>query len=131
MHEQHHVTGQCRGEPLPARHVGVRVRVPLSGTPSARWARVVSSRLMSDLTGHRGVGHMHFNHIVQGSEIVLDGVEEPEADCLGEALGRAIEAANEACRRFDMEPPPPGNVSQEVAERIASKVSVRAPSLPS
>jgi hypothetical protein len=130
MSEQHHVTGASRGEPLPASQIGVRVRVPLSGTPSARWARVVSSHLVTDLTGHPRVGHMHFNHIVQGAEIVLDGVEEPEADALGEVLARAIEAANEACRRLDANPPPPGNVPPEVAERIARKVSVRTPSLP-
>ena len=123
MFEQHHVAGVPRGEPLSADSVGIRIRVPLSGTPSARWSRVVSAHLVTELAGHPAVGHLRVDRVVQGAELVLEGVEASEADCLGAVLGRAIAAANRAVERPDV--PAVGNVSREEAERIARKVVVQ------
>ena len=128
MAEEHHIAGVARGEPLPPDHVGVRVRVPLSGAPTSRWARFLSAHLVTELTGHRAVGHLHVDDCVQGTEIVLDGVEEPEADCLGEVISRAVAAANRASRKADTEPRH-GNMAPEEAERIARKVTASAPGL--
>ena len=128
MSEEHQIAGAARGEPLSANQIGVRVRVPLSGAPSADWSRVLSAHLVTELTGHRAVGHMHLDNVVRGSEIVLDGVEEPEADCLGPVIARAVAAANHASRRSDVEPQP-CNVAAGDAERIARKVSLPAQTL--
>lgn len=97
MAEQHRITGEARGEPLPAGRVGVRVRIPLSGCPSARWSRALSARLSNELVGHAAVGHLRLNDVVQGDELVLEGVEEREATGLAQALRRAVDATNQAC----------------------------------
>jgi hypothetical protein len=112
-----------RGEPRGANQIGVRVCLPLSGAPSAQWSRVLSAHLVTELTGHRAVGHLRLDNVVRGSEIVLDGVEEPEADCLGQVIARAVAAANHASRRANAEAPQ-GNVAAEEAERIARKVAL-------
>ena len=65
---------EVRGEPLAADRVGVRVRVQLSGCPSGRWSRDVSARLAGELVCHAAVGHLRLNEIVQGDQIVLEGV---------------------------------------------------------
>lgn len=83
-------------ESLPTGSVGVRVRVRLSGRPSRRWSRGVRARLASELVGYASVDHLHLNEIVQGDEIVLEGVEEWEAPTLPAALQRAIDATNRA-----------------------------------
>ena len=120
MSETHHIAGTARGEPLPEGRVGARVRVPLSGAPSPRWSRALSAQLANALSGHPAVGHLQLDHLVQGSDIVLEGVEEREAPALGPCLERAVEAAN-ACVEADSEPSPT-NMPREVAEKIATDV---------
>jgi hypothetical protein len=62
------------------------------------------------------------DQLVQGSDVVLDGVEAPEAPALGECLERAVDAAN-ACAGDDAAPAPtPTNMQRNVAERIAGEV---------
>ncbi len=97
MAEEHTIAGPAKGEPLPQGRVGVRLRIPLSGGPSGRWSRDLSARLTAELTGHPSVGHLVLNEIVQGQEIVLDGVESEEADSLAGAVERAVDATNRAC----------------------------------
>ena len=122
MPETHQIAGTARGEPLEAGRVGARVRVPLSGAPSPRWSRALSAHLANELTGHAAVGHLHLNDVVQGSDVVLDGVEEREAPLLGDCLLRAVSAAN-ACLQDDEQPPPPTNMPAAHADRIAMQVS--------
>ena len=57
MSEGHQVVGLARGEPVLEGRVGVRLRFPLSGTPSARWSRDLTSRLRVELTGRAAVAH--------------------------------------------------------------------------
>src|SRR4051795_10225784 len=97
MSEQYRIVGEGRGEPLPAGRVGVRVRIPLSGCPSRRWSRDLSARLTNELVGHEAVGHLRLNDIVQGDQLVLEGVEAREAPALADALRRAVDATNRAC----------------------------------
>jgi hypothetical protein len=118
--ESHHMTGGACGEPLAPGQVGARVRVPLTGTPSAEWSRAFTAHLTQHLTGHHHVGHLHLDHVVQGSDLVLDGVEDPEAGALGTCLHRAVEAANGACH--DDRPSEPGNMSRQQADAIAHQV---------
>lgn len=101
MSEEHHIIDLARGEPLPSGRVGVRVRFPLSGSPSARWSRNLRARLTRELAGHTAVGHLQLNDIVQGQEIVLDGVESDEASRLAGAVERAVDAANHAANDDD------------------------------
>jgi len=97
MAEQHTIVGPARGEPLPVGRVGVRLRLPLSGAPSLRWSRDLSARLTAEFTGHPNVGHLALNDVVQGHEIVLEGVESGEAERLAAAVERAVAATNRAC----------------------------------
>jgi hypothetical protein len=97
MSEEHSIVGSAKGEPLPAGRVGVRLRIPLSGSPSRRWSRDLSARLTAELTGHAAVGHLRLNEVVQGQEIVLEGVESGEAPNIAGAVERAIDATNLAC----------------------------------
>ena len=97
MSEEHQIVGLARGEPLPEGRVGVCLRFPLSGTPSARWSRDLTARLGGELTGRTAVGHLRLNQIVQGREIVLEGVEADEASHIGGAVERAVDAANDDC----------------------------------
>ena len=120
MTEHHGIVGASHGEPLPKGRVGVRVRVPLSGAPSARWSRDLSARLVTELVGHPAVGHLRLNDIVQGDQIVLDGVEEREAPLLSDALRRAIDATNAACT---VDPSLSANVPQPKADAIAHKMA--------
>jgi hypothetical protein len=122
MSETHHIAGNARGEPLSAGRVGARIRVPLSGAPSPRWSRTLSAHLANELTGHAAVGHLHLDEVVQGAELVLEGVEEREAPALGDCLIRAVEAAN-ACVRESGEAGPPANMPRNEADRIAVLVS--------
>lgn len=123
MAETHHIVGPPRGEPLPAGRVGARVRVPLSGTPSSQWSRVLTARLTAALTGHQAVGHLHLAGVIQGADIVLDGVEAAEADRLGEAIGSAVAAANRSGAQEA-----PGmrehNMSREQANDIARQIKL-------
>src|SRR3954447_15502952 len=121
MAEEYSIVGPARGESLPVGHVGVRLRIPLSGAPSRRWSRDLSARLTAELTGHPHVGHLVLNDVVQGHEIALDGVEAGEADALADAVERAVEATNRACADApdDSIPLKP----REEAEAIARKVA--------
>ena len=119
MSEQHQITAPARGEPLTEGRVGARVRVPLSGAPSAAWAKLMTGHLTASLVGHGPVGHLQCGGSVQGAEIVLEGVEDAEAERLGEALREAVDAANRACAR--QEPPSkPRNMDQARADRVAA-----------
>jgi hypothetical protein len=118
MSEQHCIVGLACGEPLPAGRVGVRVRFALSGSPSPRWSRDLRARLTVQLAGRPAVGHLRLNDVVQGSEIVLDGVESAEAPNIAGAVERAVDAANADCADAD----PSGNVRQPEATAIAHEV---------
>jgi hypothetical protein len=121
MTEDHHIVGRARGEPLPAGRVGIRVRVRLSGCPSRRWSRTLSARLAVELVGHAAVGHLRLSDLVQGDQVVLEGVEATEASSLTKALQRAVDAANHA----STEPPDRGqNVTQQEADAIANDIDV-------
>jgi hypothetical protein len=123
MAEEHTIVGPARGEPLPVGHVGVRLRIPLSGAPSRRWSRDLSARLTAEFTGHPNVGHLVLNDVVQGHEIALDGVEAGEADALADAVERAVEATNRACADA-----PDDSIRlkpREEADAIARKVAER------
>jgi hypothetical protein len=119
MSEHHRIVGAPHGEPLPKGRVGVRVCVPLSGCPSSRWSLDLRARLTNELVGHPAVGHLRLNDLVQGDQIVLEGVEEREAPLLSQALRRAIDATNAACA---VGPKPSGNVPTPEADAIAHKV---------
>ncbi len=97
MSEEHYIVGLARGEPLPAGRVGVRVRFALSGSPSGRWSSDLRARLTLQLAGHPAVGHLRLNDVVQGSEIVLEGVESAEASSIAGAVERAVDTANADC----------------------------------
>ena len=126
MSERYAIVAEPRGEPLSAGRVGVRVRVPLSGSPSARWSQALSAHLVNALTGHAAVGHLRLNNIVHGDHIVLDGVEAAEAPELGNVLERAIYAANDTCARADARNPTRANVARAEASAIADQVHLRA-----
>ena len=120
MPETHQIAGAPRGEPLAAGRVGARVRVPLTGAPSPRWSRALCGHLANELTGHAAVGHLRIREVVQGSDLVLDGVEEGEAPALGACLERAVAATNATS---DPAEPPSANMPQEAADSIAVQVS--------
>ena len=123
MSEHHHITAPARGEPLTKGRVGARVRVPLSGAPSAAWAQLMTGHLTASLVGHGPVGHLQCGGSVQGTEIVLEGVEDAEAERLGEALREAVDAANRAATR--LEPPAkPRNMDQARADRVAADLGL-------
>jgi len=121
MSEDYRIVSQPHGEPRSAGEVGVRVRVQLSGRPSRRWSRDLGARLTRELIGHPGVAHLRVNvsEIVQGDEIVLDGIEDRETPALAEALHCAVDAANRSGEdNADSAP----NVTQPEADAVASHV---------
>ncbi len=120
MSEQHQILSDARGEPQAAGSVGVRVRVQLSGSPSGRWSHALRVNLSNELTGHAAVGHMRLNDIVQGDQIVLEGVEASEAPTLAASLQRAVEATNQA--GIDGQKPTP-NMTQEDADAVAHEIT--------
>jgi hypothetical protein len=120
MSEHHQIVSDARGEPLPGS-VGVRVRIQLSGCPSGRWSRALRVNLSNELVGHAAVGHMRLNDIVQGDQIVLDGVEASEAPTLAGSLRRAVEATN---RAEIGEQNPTANTEQEEADAVAHQVTL-------
>jgi len=122
MIETHHMTGDACGEPLASGQVGARIRVPLTGTPSAEWSRAFTAHLVRHLTGRHHIGHLHLDHVVQGRNLVLDGVEDREAGALGTCLHRAVEAANGAC--VEDRPSEPANMSRQEADAIAQRVEI-------
>jgi hypothetical protein len=125
MAERHTIVSEARGEPLPSGRVGVRLYVPLSGSPSGRWSRDLSARLTTELTGQSAVGHLRLNDIVQGDHIVLEGVEEREASKLADALHRAVDATNNACE--DRAEHPNENMPRDTADAIAQRIGVDPP----
>ena len=120
MSEQHQIVSDARGEPLPVGSVGVRVRIQLSGSPSSQWSRALRVNLSNELTGHAAVGHMRLNDIVQGDQIVLEGVEASEAPTLAGSLRRAVEATNQAGIGGEDQTP---NVTQEEADDVADQIT--------
>lgn len=124
MGEIHRVAGPPRGEPLPAGRVGARVRIPLSGTPSPRWSSVLTARLGTALVGHPAVGHLELGQLVQGADIVLEGVEAAEAPHIGPALSGAMEAANRDEHGEHAASEAPRNMTQEEADAIAGLIRV-------
>lgn len=125
MGEHHHIIASASGEPLSKDRVGARVRVPLSGTPSAAWAKLMTGHLTAILVGHGPVGHLQCSGSVRGAEIVLEGVEDAEAERLGAALREAVEAANRAAVRIDA-PAKPANMDQAHADRVAADLGLHA-----
>jgi hypothetical protein len=123
MGEIHNIAGPPRAEPLGSGRVGARVRIPLTGTPSPHWSRIVTARLSAALTGHPAVGHLAITDIVQGAELVLEGVEAAEAGRLGPAISQALAAANREVRPGDSAVPT-ANMSQEEADEIAHRIEL-------
>jgi hypothetical protein len=122
MSEHHHIVEMARGEPLPLGRVGVRVRFGLSGSPSPRWSRDLRARLAQELAGHAAVGHLQLNDIVQGQEIVLEGVESDEASTLAGAVERAVDAANAADDAHAVADDPTRKIRQQEADDIAGEI---------
>ncbi len=106
-----------RGEPLTPGHVGVRVRVQLNGCPSRAWSRQLQARLAAELVGHAAVGHLRLGEIIQGDEIVLDGVEQRETAALANALRRTVDATNSL--RMEREQPHNDSLDPSVIRRQA------------
>ena len=94
MPEHHEITGRVTGVPLPAGAVGASVRIALDSPPSPRWSQAFSARLTRALLGGPSVAHLRLDRAVQGADIVLDGIENRQAERLGDALRLAVEAAN-------------------------------------
>jgi hypothetical protein len=130
MSEEHQIVGLARGEPLPAGRVGVCLRFPLSGSPSPRWSRDLSARLALELTGRAAVGHLRLNELVQGHEIVLEGVESDEASNIAGAVERAVDATNSDCadsKDVDQSENAPRTEADGVARQV--RASQRRPDL--
>ena len=125
MTERHAIAGPARGETLSSGRVGAGVRLSLDSAPTPRWSDAMSARLAASLTGHAAIGHLKLDHLVQGSDIVIEGVEPGEAEQLGPVLRAAIEAANGAC---DCDPiiEQPRNMPQERADELARSVEAGA-----
>jgi len=119
MAERHVIAGPARGEPLAAGRVGIRARVPLSGTPSSAWSEVFTAALATRLMGHRGASHLQLAHAVQGGELVLEGIRDADASQLGSAVRAAVGAANAGVERAERRGRP-CNVEQAEADRIAA-----------
>src|SRR5437899_1884209 len=117
MSEDYRIISPPRGEPRSVGDVGVCVRIRLSGYPSHRWSRNLGARLTRELVGHRHVGHLriNINDLVQGDEIVLDGVEDQEAPAIAIALERAVNGANHAAAG---EGDPRPNVAMQEADVV-------------
>ena len=123
MSEDYRIVSPARGEPRALGEVGVCVRVQLSGRPSRRWSRDMGARLTTELVGHPSAAHLRVNvdELVQGDEIVLDGVEDRDPAGLAAALQRAVDGANQAeTREADRAP----NVTQNEADAIAGHMPV-------
>jgi predicted RNA-binding Zn-ribbon protein involved in translation (DUF1610 family) len=126
MSEDYRIVGPARGAPRALGEVGVCVRVQLSGHPSRRWSRDMGARLTKELVGHPSAAHLHVNvdDLVQGDEIVLDGVEDRDTAGLAGALQRAVDGANQAeIDEADRAP----NVTQNEADAVASSMPVEKP----
>ena len=82
-------------------------------------SRALGAQLTNGFSGHAAVGHLRLGELVQGTDLVLEGVEEREAPDLGACLARAVAAAN-ACVA-DV-PARPENTPKARAEEIAAQV---------
>jgi hypothetical protein len=123
MAEHHHIVDLARAEPLPRGRVGVRVRFALSGSPSPRWSLAIRARLTRELVGHAAVGHLQLNDLVQGQEIILDGVESEEASTLAGAVERAVDGANDSVADAHADDDDPSRrIRQEEADDIAGEI---------
>jgi hypothetical protein len=122
MSESYRIAARPVGEPLAAGRVGVCVRVPLSGCPSKRWSHALSAELVNELAGRPAVGHLRISNVVQGDQIVLEGVEEPEASHLGDTLRRAIDVTNERVARAEAREGGRANATRADASAIARQV---------
>ena len=120
MSEHHQIVSDASGEPQATGSVGVRVRIRLSGHPSRRWSHALRSNLTRELVGHTSVGHIRLDGIVQGDEIVLEGVEASEAPSLAGSLQRAVEATNKA--EISEDGPSP-NMAQADADAVADQIT--------
>ena len=120
MSEHHQIVSDASGEPQATGSVGVRVRIRLSGCPSPRWSQALRSNLSKELVGHTSVGHIRLDGIVQGDEIVLEGVEASEAPTLAGSLQRAVDATNQA---EIQEERPPRNMAQADADAVAEQIT--------
>jgi len=121
MSETHEIIGPARGLPLAEGRSGASVRVPLDSPPTPRWSSAFGARLSSELVGHPAVGDLRLDRVVQGAELVLDGVELREASLLGPALRTAIDAANRTCAND--QPAETSNMAQADADIVAHTVS--------
>jgi hypothetical protein len=120
MSEHHQIVSDASGEPQAMGSVGVRVRIRLSGRPSRRWSHALRSNLSRELVGHTSVGHIRLDGIVQGDEIILEGVEASEAPTLAGSLQRAVEATNKAEISEDVPSP---NMAQADADAVADQIT--------
>ncbi len=123
--EDYQIVSRARGEPLPEGCTGVRVRLQLSGYPSPRWSRDLAARLSRELVGHVAVGHLRLNvnDIVHGTRS-SSKASSSEAPALGDALEKAIDAANRASTGA---PKPPPNMTRKDADGIARTIDVHEP----
>jgi hypothetical protein len=122
MPERHRIAGDASGAPLDSGRVGARVRVPLDSPPSPRWSKSLAAHLAADLTGHPAVGHLRLDAVVQGADIVLEGVEPAEAELLGPVLRDAIETANACCASDDDATAGQPNMDAGQAQAVARTV---------
>jgi hypothetical protein len=121
MSEDYRIISRPRGEPRLLGDAGVRIRVQLSGRPSRRWSHDLCARLAIELVRHPAATHlrMKVDELVQGDEIVLEGVEDRDTATLAVAVQRAVDAANRACAvEVDRAP----NVSQSEADAVAGHI---------
>jgi hypothetical protein len=125
MTESHAIAGPARGECLPRDRVGACVRLPLDCPPTRRWSEALTAHLAVSLTGHPAVGHLRLDHLVQGADIVLEGVEPAEAEQLGPVLRDAMSAADRACGD-DAQDGQQWNMEQQEADRVAGTVEAGA-----
>jgi DNA-directed RNA polymerase subunit RPC12/RpoP len=125
MLEDYRIINPPRGEPRSLGDVGVRVRIRLSGFPSRQWSHDLGARLTRELVGHPSTAHLRVNveDLVQGDEIVLDGVEDQDAPGLANAIRCAVDAANRA-HAADADRPP--NLTQGEADVVASHIPLKA-----
>jgi hypothetical protein len=79
--------------------------------------------------GHPSAAHLrvNVNELVQGDEIVLDGVEDRDTPALADALRRAVDAANRAAADEAGRAP---NVTQREADAVASRIPLSDPGHP-
>ena len=121
MAKEHTIVGPAKGEPLPVGQRRGASAHSVVRCPGRRWSRDLSARLTTEFTGRPNVGHLVLNDVVQGHEIVLDGVEAGEADALADAVERAVDATNQACADAPDDSVPLN--SREEADAIARKVA--------